>query len=119
VGDGDAHPANARPPAALAGFDGNDVLIVHDGSHFSTFLFRDHDGDDGDAGMPALALTRHCPAGIDVAFENVGGSILDAVLAGINLEGPHRALRIDLAVQRHRARTGTLQLRTPARAARA
>ena len=31
------------------------------------------------------ALTRHCPAGIDVDFENVGGAILDAVLARINL----------------------------------
>ena len=31
------------------------------------------------------ALRRHCPGGIDVAFENVGGEILDAVLTLINL----------------------------------
>jgi len=30
-------------------------------------------------------LKQHCPAGIDVYFENVGGEILDAVLARINL----------------------------------
>lgn len=32
------------------------------------------------------ALRRHCPDGIDVDFENVGGAILDAVLAQINLK---------------------------------
>lgn len=32
----------------------------------------------------AAALARHCPAGIDVVFENVGGEILDASLAHIN-----------------------------------
>ncbi len=32
------------------------------------------------------ALGRHCPDGIDVGFENVGGAILDAVLTLINLE---------------------------------
>lgn len=30
-------------------------------------------------------LTRACPAGIDIDFENVGGQILDAVLGRINL----------------------------------
>jgi len=30
-------------------------------------------------------LKRHCPNGIDIDFENVGGSILDAVLTQINL----------------------------------
>jgi NADPH-dependent curcumin reductase len=30
------------------------------------------------------ALDRHCPNGIDVNFENVGGSIMDAVLARMN-----------------------------------
>lgn len=32
------------------------------------------------------ALKRECPNGIDVDFENVGGTILDAVLANINLK---------------------------------
>lgn len=31
------------------------------------------------------ALRKHCPKGIDVYFDNVGGDILDAVLAQINL----------------------------------
>jgi NADPH-dependent curcumin reductase CurA len=34
----------------------------------------------------AAALKRACPNGIDVDFENVGGEILDAVLANINLK---------------------------------
>jgi NADPH-dependent curcumin reductase CurA len=31
------------------------------------------------------ALRQHCPDGIDIYFENVGGEILDAVLAQINI----------------------------------
>ncbi len=31
-----------------------------------------------------LALARHCPTGIDVYFDNVGGAILDAALARMN-----------------------------------
>ncbi len=31
-------------------------------------------------------LERHCPDGIDIYFDNVGGSILDAALARINLK---------------------------------
>ncbi|HET9531653.1 MAG TPA: NADP-dependent oxidoreductase [Blastocatellia bacterium] len=34
----------------------------------------------------AEALKRHCPNGVDVYFENVGGKILDAVLNHINLK---------------------------------
>ena len=32
-------------------------------------------------------LTRECPNGIDIYFDNVGGDILDAVLARINYKG--------------------------------
>jgi NADPH-dependent curcumin reductase len=32
------------------------------------------------------SLKKHCPAGVDVYFENVGGKILDAVLTQINLK---------------------------------
>ncbi len=35
----------------------------------------------------AEALKRHCPKGVDVYFDNVGGAILDAALARINLRG--------------------------------
>jgi NADPH-dependent curcumin reductase len=38
------------------------------------------------SGNLAEALKRACPDGIDVDFENVGGGILDAVLANINLK---------------------------------
>lgn len=31
------------------------------------------------------ALKKHCPNGIDIDFENVGGEIMDAILAQINL----------------------------------
>lgn len=33
------------------------------------------------------ALDRHCPDGIDVAFENVGGPIMDAVYSRLRLHG--------------------------------
>jgi hypothetical protein len=35
------------------------------------------------AGNVARALHEHCPRGIDVYFDNVGGEILDAALAGL------------------------------------
>jgi NADPH-dependent curcumin reductase CurA len=34
---------------------------------------------------PLQALKKHCPDGIDIYFDNVGGKILDAALALINL----------------------------------
>ena len=48
----------------------------------------------------ARALREHCPDGIDVYFDNVGGEILDAALARLALRRAHRHLRRDLAVQR-------------------
>jgi NADPH-dependent curcumin reductase CurA len=40
---------------------------------------------DYKAGPVAAGLAEHCPQGVDVYFDNVGGEILDAVLARINL----------------------------------
>ena len=39
---------------------------------------------DYKAGPVAAGLKEHCPQGVDVYFDNVGGDILDAVLARIN-----------------------------------
>ena len=33
------------------------------------------------------ALDQHCPQGVDVLFENVGGHIMDAVFSRLNLNG--------------------------------
>jgi NADPH-dependent curcumin reductase CurA len=39
---------------------------------------------DYKAGAVKDGLKQHCPAGVDIYFDNVGGEILDAVLARIN-----------------------------------
>ena len=49
-------------------------------------------------------LKAHCPKGVDVYFDNVGGEILDAVLTRISAQGAHRHLRRDQPVQQHRQR---------------
>ncbi|WP_440963681.1 NADP-dependent oxidoreductase [Massilia sp. GER05] len=41
---------------------------------------------DYKAGPVPAGLGEHCPQGVDVYFDNVGGDILDAVLARINLK---------------------------------
>jgi NADPH-dependent curcumin reductase CurA len=41
---------------------------------------------DYKAGPVAAGLKEHCPQGVDVYFDNVGGDILDAVLTRINLK---------------------------------
>lgn len=41
---------------------------------------------DYKAGAVAAGLKQHCPQGVDVYFDNVGGDILDAVLTRINLK---------------------------------
>jgi NADPH-dependent curcumin reductase CurA len=41
---------------------------------------------DYKAGAVPAGLKEHCPQGVDVYFDNVGGDILDAVLARINLK---------------------------------
>jgi len=41
---------------------------------------------DYKAGPIPAGLKQHCPQGVDIYFDNVGGDILDAVLARINLK---------------------------------
>ena len=48
------------------------------------------------------ALARHCPKGIDIYFDNVGGEILDIALAMLARRGARRDLRRDFAVQQPR-----------------
>jgi NADPH-dependent curcumin reductase CurA len=55
-------------------------------------------------------LKEHCPKGVDVYFDNVGGDILDTVLTRINDAGAHRHLRRHFAVQQHHPGQGSGQL---------
>ncbi len=56
------------------------------------------------------ALAEHCPKGVDVYFDNVGGEILDTVLLFLNQPCPRRDLRCDLAIQQHDADQRSVQL---------
>ena len=46
-------------------------------------------------------LSKHCPKGIDVYFDNVGGEILDLALARIARRGAHHHLRRHFTIQFH------------------
>ena len=65
-------------------------------AHFDAAI--DYKGEDVGARLAAL-----CPKGIDVYFDNVGGEILDAVLARHRAPRAHRPLRRHLGLQRGRA----------------
>ena len=60
---------------------------------------------DYKAGPVKDGLKAHCPKGVDIYFDNVGGEILDAVLTRINRQGADRHLRRDQPVQQHRSRS--------------
>ena len=47
------------------------------------------------------ALKKHCPKGVDVYFDNVGGEILDTVLAQIARHARIDNMRRYFAVQQH------------------
>ena len=55
------------------------------------------------------SLRKHCPKGIDIYFDNVGGDILDAALAQLT-RGADSAVRSHLAVQQSRKNAGTEEL---------
>jgi len=68
--------------ARVVGSAGSDAKVAYltDELHFdAAFNYKT-------ASDIAAALARHCPNGIDVYFENVGGKTLDAVLSHVN---PH------------------------------
>ena len=67
-----AKRAGARV-VATAGRDDKVAFVKHELGFDAAFNYRD-------AGPLHAALATHCPDGIDVYFENVGGEMLDAVL---------------------------------------
>ena len=56
------------------------------------------------------SLRKHCPEGIDVYFDNVGGAILDAALAQLSAGRPDCDLRGNLPIQQYRPDRGAQQL---------
>ena len=65
---------------------------------------------DYKAGNVKDGLKEHCPKGVDIYFDNVGGEILDTVLTRLAIEGAHHHLRRDQPVQQHDAGQGPGQL---------
>jgi NADPH-dependent curcumin reductase CurA len=73
-----AHIAGAR----VIGIAGGPVKYAYLTEELRLDSAIDYKGEDVEA-----ALRRECPDGIDIYFDNVGGAILDAVLAQINYHG--------------------------------
>ena len=67
----------------------------------------------------AQRLRQACPDGIDLYFDNVGGSILNDCLANLAIARAGRAVRGDLDLQQRRPAAGAEQLPQPAGAPRA
>ena len=55
-------------------------------------------------------LKQHCPKGVDIYFDNVGGEILDAVLARLARKRAHHHLRRHQPVQQHHPGAGPEEL---------
>ena len=105
----------------LAKFDGARVVGIAGGAEKCALLTDrlgfdaavDHRADDW-----AAQLAAATPDGIDVDFENVGGDIMDAIFARLNVARARRALRPDLRLQLGRPAARTARVREPARPAR-
>ena len=59
------------------------------------------------------ALRQHCPKGIDVFFDNVGGDILDAALANLSAPCHGRDLWCDFAIQQYDSGQRSVELSFP------
>ena len=76
--------------AQVAKLQGARVIGIAGGSEKCRYLTENlalDDAIDYKNDNIAEALKQHCPDGIDVYFDNVGGETLDAVLANINYKG--------------------------------
>ena len=78
-----------REAEALLAQPGRRVLGIAGGPDKCRYVVDELGFDaciDYKAGAVPAGLKEHCPQGVDVYFDNVGGDILDAVLARINLK---------------------------------
>lgn len=79
---------------ALAKARGCRVVGIAGGPEKCAYIVNELGFDDsidykmhGDAGSLSKAIKQACPAGVDGYFENVGGGVLDAVMARMNAFG--------------------------------
>jgi NADPH-dependent curcumin reductase CurA len=63
-----------------AGSDDKVAWLTREAGYDAAFNYKT-------SGPLGAALGEHCPKGIDVYFENVGGAMLDAVLTRMNVRG--------------------------------
>jgi len=82
-----------RAGARVVGSGGTDAKVAHAVDRLgydAAFNYRDR--------SPRDALREHCPDGIDVYFDNVGGDTLEAVLAKAN---PHARIAVCGMISRY------------------
>ena len=91
----------------IAKIKGCRVVGIAGGSHKCDYIVRELGFDaaiDYKSEDVKKALRQHCPKGIDVYFDNVGGDILDIVLTQI---ARHARIVICGAISQYNSTTGT------------